>query len=208
MIKIQGIYKIVNCVTNKIYIGQSSNIYNRFKEHEYNITRNTSHPLYNSFRKYGIGNFEFIVLEEIDNVLLLDQREQYWLDYYKSYDREYGYNLRLKAESFRGYKRSEENKKKNSESNKGRIPWNKGKKIGEQSEETKRKKSESMKQKWKDINYRNKCIKSKNNAAEKISSSVKKLWDSAEYRNKMLPIVSDNLKIARNKLILKNISSN
>lgn len=44
MIKIKGIYKIVNRITNKVYIGQSSDIYNRFKEHEYNITRNTPHP--------------------------------------------------------------------------------------------------------------------------------------------------------------------
>ena len=48
----------------------------------------------------------------------LDEREQYWLDFYKAYKPEYGYNLRLKAESNRGYKFSIESIKKRTESRK------------------------------------------------------------------------------------------
>lgn len=102
--KVRGIYKIINCINNKVYIGQSVNITKRFANHKANLNKNYNYPLYNAFRKYGVANFEFIIIEQVDNVLLLDEREQCWLDYHKSYLPEKGYNLRTKAESNRGFK--------------------------------------------------------------------------------------------------------
>lgn len=98
---IQGVYKIVNKLNNKVYVGQSINIKSRFQSHKDTLKTKYNHPLYNSIRKYGLDNFEFIILEEINNVLLLDEREQYWIEYYKSYDSNYGYNLmRLAQRAF------------------------------------------------------------------------------------------------------------
>ena len=108
--KIQGIYKIVNKINNKIYIGQTKDIIKRFTRHKSNVVNKINHTLYDSMRCYGIENFEFIIIEKIENINKLNEREQYWIDYYKSYDRNYGYNLRLKAESNRGYKHSEKSK--------------------------------------------------------------------------------------------------
>ena len=113
--KIQGIYKIVNCINNKIYIGQSVNVAHRFLQHKYNIKRNIKHPLYNSIRKYGVENFEFIVIEEVLNIVDLDLRELYWINHYKSNDSNYGYNLRLECTNNRGCKCSDESIKQNSE---------------------------------------------------------------------------------------------
>ena len=84
--KIQGIYKIVNTVNNKVYIGQSINIERRFREHKRNFKKDLNFPIYNAFKKYEIGNFEFIIIEQVHDVTKLDEREQYWLDYYKSYN--------------------------------------------------------------------------------------------------------------------------
>ena len=92
-----GIYKITNLVNNKIYIGQSINIKRRFEEHhykpfyqkgdEYNI------PLYRAIRKYGVDNFNFEVIEECLPEELND-KEQYWIQYYNSYiQNNCGYNL-------------------------------------------------------------------------------------------------------------------
>ena len=147
--KIQGIYKIKNIINNKIYIGQSQDILLRFKQHKRNIYYCKKHLLYNSFRKYGIENFEFIIIEEVKDVNMLDLREQCWLDYYQSYLSEKGYNLRHKAESMRGYKHSKETKdkiaiahvgKKHSDISKLKIGLgNKGKKCEPFAEEHKRK---------------------------------------------------------------------
>ena len=38
---IQGIYKIENTKTKKIYIGQSKDIYGRFKQHKRELNRGT-----------------------------------------------------------------------------------------------------------------------------------------------------------------------
>ena len=90
----QGIYKIENKVNHKIYIGQSCNIENRWKQHLSMYTNVNNHKygpkLYSAFIKYGIENFDFIVQEEIVNHELLTEREQYWINYYDSINN--GYN--------------------------------------------------------------------------------------------------------------------
>ena len=63
-----GIYKITNLINSKVYIGQSRNIEERWKEHiEKGNNQNSeeyNYPLYQAFRKYGIDNFKFEILEE------------------------------------------------------------------------------------------------------------------------------------------------
>ena len=91
-----GIYKVVNKSNGKIYIGQSINIANRWYKHRNNPfnpeSKQYNSKFYRAIRKYGIDNFEFSVLEECAREAL-DERECYWIDYYKSYDSENGYNL-------------------------------------------------------------------------------------------------------------------
>lgn len=86
-----GIYKITNTVNNKAYIGQSVDINRRWGEHRRNIGSNKN-PLYLDFKKYGLDNFLFEVIEECD-FYDLDEREEYWINYYNSYNN--GYNLTL-----------------------------------------------------------------------------------------------------------------
>ena len=137
--KIQGIYKIINTINKKIYIGQSVDIKNRFSCHKHNaLVKNIKHPLYDSIRYYGIDNFEFIILEEILAIIDLDLRELYWINHYKSNDKNYGYNLRLDCRTSKGFKHSEETKLNMSLAQKG-------KKRKPHSEETKQKISSSEK---------------------------------------------------------------
>lgn len=77
-----GIYKIVNKINNKVYVGQSIDIIERWRQHGYKAF-NQKELAYNSaihvaFRKYGIENFELIILEEC-SVFELDEREIYWI---------------------------------------------------------------------------------------------------------------------------------
>ena len=71
-----GIYKI-SSPSNKVYIGQSTNIENRWK-YFYKTLRCKSQPkLYNSFLKYGFKQHKFEVIEEC-TVEQLNEREIYW----------------------------------------------------------------------------------------------------------------------------------
>lgn len=90
----QGIYKITNKINNKCYIGKSSNIEERWKYHikNKNSLKEYNKPLYKAFRKYGVENFSFEIIEEIDNYKKLNEREKYWIEFYNCYGGNKGYN--------------------------------------------------------------------------------------------------------------------
>lgn len=80
-----GIYLIRNIITNKVYIGQSINIKQRWSEHKaraFNPNNNCYHkPLYLSMRKYGLEAFVFEVLCECSPEEL-DDKEKYYINQY------------------------------------------------------------------------------------------------------------------------------
>jgi group I intron endonuclease len=82
MQKISGIYKIINIITNKYYVGSSNNIYRRWNTHKKSLNEGTHYNLYlqNSFNKYGINNFNFIIQEIVLPGINLLKIEQKYLD--------------------------------------------------------------------------------------------------------------------------------
>ena len=86
------IYKIVNDINNKIYIGKTEfNIQKRFEEHIRDSQKeHKNRPLYNAMNKYGIQHFKIELIEECNN---LEEREKYWISFYDSYKN--GYNATL-----------------------------------------------------------------------------------------------------------------
>ena len=95
--KINGIiYKILNKVNNKIYIGQTVRSLNeRINEHKSNFKINKSNNQYllNAFNKYGWENFEFIIVDNVETIEDLNEKEIYYINLYKSNDRNFGYNI-------------------------------------------------------------------------------------------------------------------
>lgn len=98
-----GIYCIRNTINQKVYIGKSINIRQRIWNHISNLNsknnKSENQHLINAWWKYGRDNFEYFVLEIIDkdqeNIEnIFKDKELFWMDYYKSYDRSKGYNLR------------------------------------------------------------------------------------------------------------------
>ena len=87
------IYGIKNLVNNKIYIGKSTNIKIRKKTHETSFIRGQAVNIHlqRAVDKYGIENFEFVILEEV-TLNNINEKEQYWINYFKSYDEVFGYN--------------------------------------------------------------------------------------------------------------------
>ncbi len=75
------IYKIES-PSNKIYIGQSTNIQKRLKQYK-RLSCLTQKVLYNSLKKYGFENHIFEIIEEC-SIEELNIKERYWQDYYNS----------------------------------------------------------------------------------------------------------------------------
>lgn len=65
------------------------------------------HPIAAAFRKYGLDSFDVEILEEIP-VEKLDEREQFWLDHYRSYEKRIGYNICREAGTTRGRRHTPE----------------------------------------------------------------------------------------------------
>ena len=83
-----GIYKITNKINQKCYIGKSIDIEQRFKKHKTNALWKSdknfkyNYPLYQAFRKYGIENFSFEILEECKEEEL-DTKEQFYYNLFQ-----------------------------------------------------------------------------------------------------------------------------
>ena len=91
--KVVGVYKITCTRTEKIYVGMSINIPNRFADHKYNLRNGISTKLLqDAYNKYGESSFKFEVVEIVDNADQLPVKEQYWINKFKATDLNYGMN--------------------------------------------------------------------------------------------------------------------
>ena len=89
-----GIYKITNIENQMCYIGQAANIADRWKQH---IKRGigaetpTRNKLYPAMLEFGVENFTFEIVEEVDRAQL-NEREDYWQEYFHAKD--FGYSIK------------------------------------------------------------------------------------------------------------------
>lgn len=84
-LKISGVYKITYD-NNKIYIGQALSIWARAHEHN-----SKNHNVCDKALKKHNAQIE--VLEQVNDILLLDEIEKKWIQYYNSTDKNIGYNI-------------------------------------------------------------------------------------------------------------------
>ena len=118
------IYLWTNLVNGKKYVGQTTCFHRRMKTYRYTYP---NAYMEHAVKKHGIDNFDITILERDVPLDKLDEREQYWLDYYQSYDMDKGYNICRVASTTKGITHTEE--------------WC-------------QEHSDYMKEKWKDAEYR------------------------------------------------------
>ena len=94
------IYKYTNKINGKVYIGQTNNLQKRFNGHKSEAfnpkSKGYNLPFHCAIRKYGIKNFIYEVLEEIEDGEsqdFINDREIFFIAFYHSLTTENGYNL-------------------------------------------------------------------------------------------------------------------
>lgn len=87
------IYKITNRINGKVYIGQTiQKLKDRLNKHLSDARNGSQYYLYRAIRFYGSENFKIKIIERVRKNKL-NEREIYWVKYYKSDDSNFGYNL-------------------------------------------------------------------------------------------------------------------
>lgn len=124
------VYMVTNSVNGKRYIGITTRKFSkRINEHKYDsLSRKHSNKSYfhKAICKYGFNKFIFEVIEEIfdnnyENLCnKLNDLEKYYIKYYNTYDKRFGYNLTLGGDGVRGFVMSDEQKKIVSKTHKGK----------------------------------------------------------------------------------------
>ena len=99
------IYLWTNLVNGKKYVGQTMCFYRRMKNYRHTYPNAYMERAVN---KHGLDNFDITILERDVPLDKLDEREQYWLDYYQSYDLDKGYNICKIAGTTKGVTHNEE----------------------------------------------------------------------------------------------------
>ena len=209
------IYKI-STPDDKIYIGQTINLEDRKKRYRNGGCKGQI-LIHRYIKKYGWDNLIFEVIE-ITEINSLNDREIFWIDYYKSNYNRYklnGLNLTDGGEGARGHTTSESTKeklrqhrlgKKLSDETKAKIratiletkaklrQHHLGKKI---SDETKAK-----------ISKANKGKKHTDETKAKISTSLRGrvIKHNSETKNKMSVVKMKKIKCLENQIIYNSIS--
>jgi len=197
-----AIYKIINLINNKVYIGQSQNLYERFRD--YKKGRFSPH-LKKSIDKYNISNFAVEILEKNIPLEKLNEREQYYMNYYDSYNPKKGYNICSVAGTTRGLKKSIKEKEQMS-LRMSEKTGNKNNFYGKtHSDETKQKISIINSNKKLSEEHINKFCKAGSNSLKKKivqlskNNNIIKIWDSLTEASEELSIALSSISFCLSK---------
>lgn len=145
------IYRIYNKANGKSYIGQTKNLKKRWYSHVWSSKSHDRHSLISrAIHKYGIENFDFLILEEgLETQEEIDLLEVYYIAYFDTNSSRggSGYNLTDGGEGVKGLKMSKGSK---------RLMSKKKKDLYLQSPQVIEKISKSVKKLWEDEEYRKK----------------------------------------------------
>lgn len=83
-------------INGKSYIGQTTNsLKYRQQQHirEMKSIKRKNTYFHNALNYYGIENFRFEIIDTAENINDLNNKESFWIKFYNSTNKEYGYNL-------------------------------------------------------------------------------------------------------------------
>lgn len=91
---VAGIYCILNKANGKRYVGQTTNLHRRRDEHWDHLRKGThkNKPMQEDWDNQHGRDFAWFMLEIVDDIALLNEREQYWMDHLNTWAPN-GYNI-------------------------------------------------------------------------------------------------------------------
>ena len=117
------VYRAKNKINNKSYIGITTKTLEHRKITHQKAAKYSNRKFYTALNKYGFDNFEWSVLAEGSDITDLENKEQYYIEKYNSFND--GYNLTSGGESLKEY--SEESKELMRDA---RVDWHKSNRNG------------------------------------------------------------------------------
>lgn len=106
--KISGVYKITNTITNDCYIGSSKDVKKRWACHKCSSTwkKCPNNPMYLDMQKYGVDKFDFQILAEVESEKLKKTEQQFIEKLLPTYN-----NYRAKGWDIERYKEHKQSEK-------------------------------------------------------------------------------------------------
>lgn len=126
-----GIYKIINKLNNKYYVGGAVNIGSRWSVHKHHLKKGQHHckHLQRAWDKYGEENFIFKVIEDVEGQNIHEVEQKYLdlilikvgnggvvVDHNIAYNSDISSNYSIKSEEFKQHMRDNNPNKKLSKS--------------------------------------------------------------------------------------------
>lgn len=113
--KISGVYKITNTITNDFYIGSSKDVKKRWVCHKSpsRWKEHSNNSLYLDMQKYGVDKFDFQILTIVESEQLKDVEQQFIENLQPTYNnyRAKGWDIERHKEHKKEYKQSDKCKK-------------------------------------------------------------------------------------------------
>lgn len=194
-----GIYRITNVTDGKSYIGKTGmNFGDRWDSHR-SLLRNGRHYnpyLQNAWNKYGEDNFEFSVVEVVEDVSLLNQLEIRYIKEYREAGLSYNVHSGGDGGLNLGKHLSEETKRKIGDKNRINMT---GRKL---SDETRKKMSESQKRRKyseSELEYRREFSRKLNTGRVRSDETKEKLRKINQENPPSAKITADDVRAIRQK---------
>ncbi len=88
-----AVYGILCLANRKMYIGQSTNVKQRWNHHQYQLRKNEHYAprLQAAWNKYGKQFFRLVIIEQANKAAVY-KRELYWIKTLKTYKPSVGFN--------------------------------------------------------------------------------------------------------------------
>jgi group I intron endonuclease len=175
------IYRIINTLNNKCYIGKTTySLSVRKSNHISDAKKGSNQYIHKAIRKYGEEHFTFEVLDDsCETETELNEHEMFWIKFLHTKAPD-GYNLTEGGEGARGLIHSEERRQRNREVNLGKVmPEEVKEKIRQAN--IGRTFSEEWRSKISEANRRRGCLSQE--TKDKISKSKKGKKQSEEEKH-------------------------
>lgn len=117
-----GVYAIIHRDSGRVYVGGSTNLQQRFNRYRSELNVGKDLRRINEAIRQSPESFEFSVVEWESDIKELRSKEQFWINFYRSHDPDFGYNACPSTASCTGLKHSQATINAKIERQKGRSP--------------------------------------------------------------------------------------